>query len=197
MGNEQCPAVSPTALTVAMAHEHRRSCGPVPNVPAKAATFKDVIRTHDVLQILIARHHNHPTSGYPQWVKSRPSATPPGRSAPGGEADEIGGKADIGPRTSAFGVRAVVPATWSELRLLAMNGHWYLAAVMSGDCRKLIIRHLADQRPASEGYKDRFVFEKPFDEPIDRNGQFETHRSSDSIILRFDTLNRQSCAGVA
>ena len=29
------------------------------------------------------------------WVKFRPSATPPRTSAPGGEADEIGEKADI------------------------------------------------------------------------------------------------------
>ncbi len=40
------------------------------------------------------------------WVRNGPSATPPGRSAPGGEADEIGRKTDIGPQTSAFGVRA-------------------------------------------------------------------------------------------
>ncbi len=38
------------------------------------------------------RHENES----PLWVRNGPSATPPGRSAPGGEADEIGAKADIG-----------------------------------------------------------------------------------------------------
>ncbi len=45
--------------------------------------------------------------------------TPAGRSAPGGEADEIGAKADVGPRTSAFGGGADVPATWPDSLLVA------------------------------------------------------------------------------
>ena len=59
----------------------------------------------------------------PHRVMSRRTAAPPGRSVPGGEADEIGGKADDAARRSAFVGGAVVPATWSELHLLAISGH--------------------------------------------------------------------------
>ncbi len=38
------------------------------------------------------------------WVKSGPTAAPPGRSAPGGEADEIGAKADVGLECRLLGV---------------------------------------------------------------------------------------------
>ncbi len=41
------------------------------------------------------------------------------RSAPEGEADETGVKADIDTRRSAVGGRADVSATWSESPLLA------------------------------------------------------------------------------
>ena len=42
-------------------------------------------------------------SGSPLWVKSRRTGAPPGRSAPGGEADEIGAKADIADAISGAG----------------------------------------------------------------------------------------------
>ncbi len=58
----------------------------------------------------------------PLRVNNGPSATPPGRSAPGGEADEIGGKADVGPRTSAFGVRADSLAYPTECPFVAISG---------------------------------------------------------------------------
>ena len=41
------------------------------------------------------------------------------RSAPEGEADEIGAKADIAARNSAVRGKADVPATWPESPLLA------------------------------------------------------------------------------
>ena len=44
-------------------------------------------------------------------------------SAPRCKADEIGGKADIGPRTSAFGVRADSLAYPMECLLVAISGH--------------------------------------------------------------------------
>ena len=53
----------------------------------------------------------------PLQVNTGRTGASPGRSAPGGEADEIRGKADVAARRSAFGGRAVVPATWSELCL--------------------------------------------------------------------------------
>ncbi len=51
--------------------------------------------------------------------QKRKSSVGLGMSALGGEADEIGGKADIGARKSGVGGGAVVPATWPELLLLA------------------------------------------------------------------------------
>ncbi len=57
----------------------------------------------------------------PLWVRNGPSATPPGRSAAGGQADEIGAKADIETRRSAIGGKADVPATWPESPLLAKS----------------------------------------------------------------------------
>ncbi len=54
----------------------------------------------------------------PLWVKTRRTGASPGRSAPGGEADEIGGRADIDTRMSAVGGRADVLATWPETPLL-------------------------------------------------------------------------------
>ncbi len=51
----------------------------------------------------------------------RKSTGPPGRSAAGGEADEIGAKADIADGMSEAGCKAVVPAAWPELRLLAKS----------------------------------------------------------------------------
>ena len=59
----------------------------------------------------------------PLWVISGPTAAPPGRSAPGGKADEIGGKADIAPRRSAFGVTADALAYPIECPLIATTGH--------------------------------------------------------------------------
>ncbi len=49
-----------------------------------------------------SRHRSFHTA----WVEIRRTGASPGRSAPGGEADEIGAKADIEARRSAFGVRA-------------------------------------------------------------------------------------------
>ncbi len=46
-------------------------------------------------------------------------AAPPGWSASGGEEDEIGAKAEVAARRSAFGGRADGLAAWPELRLLA------------------------------------------------------------------------------
>ncbi len=50
--------------------------------------------------------------------KSHERAQLPGTSVVGGEADEIGAKADIGARRSAVGGRADVPATWPGSLLL-------------------------------------------------------------------------------
>ncbi len=58
---------------------------------------------------------------WPLWFKSRPSATPPGKSAPRCKADEIGGKADIDTRRSAVESRADIPAIWPESPLLAIT----------------------------------------------------------------------------
>ncbi len=58
----------------------------------------------------------------PLRVITGPTAAPRGRSAPGGEADEIGGKADDAARRSALGGRAVVPATWPETPGVAITG---------------------------------------------------------------------------
>ncbi len=44
------------------------------------------------------------------------------RSAPEGEADEIGAKADIAARTSAVGGKADVPARWPGSPLLVISG---------------------------------------------------------------------------
>ncbi len=44
------------------------------------------------------------------------------RSAPEGEADETGVKADVDTRRSAVGGRADVVATWPESPLLAISG---------------------------------------------------------------------------
>ncbi len=60
----------------------------------------------------------------PLWVRKRHSAMLLARSAPEGEADEIGAKADIAARTSAVGGKADVTATWPGSPLLAMSGHW-------------------------------------------------------------------------
>ncbi len=57
----------------------------------------------------------------PLRVKSGPPAGPLGRSAPGGEADEIRAKAEVAARRSALGGRADVPATWSESPLVAIS----------------------------------------------------------------------------
>ena len=38
------------------------------------------------------------------WVKTRRTGAPPGRSAPGGEADQIGTKADVGLECRLLGV---------------------------------------------------------------------------------------------
>ena len=66
--------------------------------------------TQELQQIIFA---NFPGDA---WVISRRTAAPPGRSAPGGEADRSWRKADAAAQRSAFGGRAVVPAAWSELR---------------------------------------------------------------------------------
>ncbi len=78
----------------------------------------------------------------PLRVRNGPSATPPGRSAPGGEADEISAKADIGARTSAIGGKADVPATWPESPFLATTGHWLSAPRVSADKEALFQRLL-------------------------------------------------------
>ena len=52
--------MAPTTLAVAMAYKHRGPFGSVPNVPTQAATFKDEIIAHDVLQVLIIQNHNNP-----------------------------------------------------------------------------------------------------------------------------------------
>ncbi len=54
---------------------------------------------------------------------SGPTATPPGKSAPGGEADAIRAKADIDTRRSAVGGRADVLATWPESPVVANTRH--------------------------------------------------------------------------
>ncbi len=56
-------------------------------------------------------------------VRNGPSATSSGRSAAGGEADEIGAKADIGAGMSAVRGKADVPATWPGSPLLARRRH--------------------------------------------------------------------------
>ncbi len=53
------------------------------------------------------------------WVKRRPTGAPSGWSAPGGEADEIGAKADVASAMSEAGGKADVPARWLESLLLA------------------------------------------------------------------------------
>ena len=50
-------------------------------------------------------------------------------SAPRCKADEIGGKADIGPRTSAFGVRADSLAYPMECLLVAKSGHRHSSGI--------------------------------------------------------------------
>ncbi len=57
------------------------------------------------------------------WVTYGLSAPPFGESAPGGTTDEIRAKTDFGAQTSVAGGRAVVPAAWPELRLIAKPGH--------------------------------------------------------------------------
>ncbi len=54
-------------------------------------------------------------------VRKRHSAMLLARSAPEGEADEIGAKADIAARTSAVGGKADVTATWPRSPLLARS----------------------------------------------------------------------------
>ncbi len=67
----------------------------------------------DLDQLLSKRHK------LPVWVRNGPSATLPGESAPGGEADAISAKADIGASTSALGGKADVTTTWPGSPLLA------------------------------------------------------------------------------
>lgn len=50
------------------------------------------------------------------WVNKRRMEAPPGRSAPEGEADRIGAKAEIAP---APGGEADLPVAWPKLRVLA------------------------------------------------------------------------------
>ncbi len=57
------------------------------------------------------------------WVRNGPSAAPPGRSAPEGEADESGAKPDIETPRSVVGGRADVVATWPGSPLLATRRH--------------------------------------------------------------------------
>ena len=67
------------------------------------------------------------SSQCPLWVMSRHSATLPGMSAPGGEADVNAAKADIAPRMSAIRGKADV---WRDRRfgpLLAISGHATIA----------------------------------------------------------------------
>ncbi len=75
--------------------------------------------TAAVLSILLLHEGGCFQSFHTAWVNTRRTGASPGRFAPGGEADEIRGKADAAARRSAFRGRAVVPATWSERRLLA------------------------------------------------------------------------------
>ncbi len=68
----------------------------------------------------------HMKFGLPQrlkWVRPRHSAALPGTSVVGGEADQIGAKADVQVGMSAVGGRADVPATWPLLPGVANNGH--------------------------------------------------------------------------
>ncbi len=60
-----------------------------------------------------------PATGAVHRIRSESLAQATRRSAPGGKADEIFGKADIGPRTSAFGVRADALAYPMECLLVA------------------------------------------------------------------------------
>ncbi len=53
------------------------------------------------------------------WVRCGPSAAPPGRSAPEGEAEGIEGKADLAARRSAPGGRADLPRPRPEQPLIA------------------------------------------------------------------------------
>ncbi len=55
----------------------------------------------------------------PSRANVGPMAELHGWSAPRGEADEIRAKADIADGMSEAGGKAVVPAAWQELRLLA------------------------------------------------------------------------------
>ncbi len=61
------------------------------------------------------------------WVSSSPTAAPSGWSAPVGEAEGKGQKAEVTAQKSVVGGGAVVPATWSQLPLIAKKRH----AVMS------------------------------------------------------------------
>ncbi len=74
-----------------------------------------------VTRINVARSRLQ-NSFHTAWVTSGPRAGPPRRSAPGGQADEIGGKADVAAQTSAVGGRADLPRPKPEQLLLARSG---------------------------------------------------------------------------
>ncbi len=57
----------------------------------------------------------------PLRVKSRRTGAPPGRSAPGGEADEIGAKADIGARMTRAAILALVLALGPAVALASAS----------------------------------------------------------------------------
>ncbi len=63
-------------------------------------------------------HGRRPTTLH----KTRRTGASPGRSAPGGEADEIGGEAGVPAPMSAVRGRPDVPAAWPEQPLLANTG---------------------------------------------------------------------------
>ncbi len=54
-------------------------------------------------------------------INSRPLETPPERSAPGGEADEIGAKADIGARMTRAAILALVLALGPAVALASAS----------------------------------------------------------------------------
>ncbi len=56
------------------------------------------------------------------WVRNGPSATPPGRSAPEGEADEIDAKADIADGMSEAGGIPDLNRAWPSGPNLANSG---------------------------------------------------------------------------
>ena len=101
-------------------------------IDSRSARLANERPTTPLISILLLREGVDFQSFHTAWVNTRPMGASPGRFAPGGEADEIRGKADVAARRSAFGDRAVVPATWSELRLLARSRHGGISCRMIG-----------------------------------------------------------------